>query len=252
MKRTLLEIVREILSDMEGDDVSSYTDTVESQQVAEVVRATYDQIISGRDWPHLYRTFRPSTTFPGTLTRLMLPENVMDIKFVKYNKLKFGDNRDRYEEIPFKEPQVFFEITDARNNEADNVDVWFDQESGVMVNVYNDRHPTMYTAIGEASLIFDAFDDQFDELLRGSDCWIYGKLYPNYTMDDSLYFPLPIEAYPYFIEEAKSTCFLTLKQMPNALADRHATTHRRRMSQKAWTIRNGITFPNYGRKGKGR
>lgn len=247
MKRTLLEITREILSDMEGDDVSSYTDTVESQQVAEIVRATYDQIISGRDWPHLYRIFRLTSTFSGTPTRMLLPENVMDIKFVKYNCQRLGQNRDVWTEIKYLPPQEFLAMTEARDSTLLTVTDWDELESGVTIHAYNDRPPTYYTSFYENALIFDSFDEEMETNMRSIQSYCYGKIYPSYTMADNLYFPLPVDAYPYFIEEAKSTAFATLKQMPNPKAEQHAMTHRRRMSQEKWIIKQGVQYPNYGR-----
>ena len=53
MKYTLLEIVQEILSDMDSDEVNSIDDTVESQQVASIVRSAYMALMSNRNWAHL-------------------------------------------------------------------------------------------------------------------------------------------------------------------------------------------------------
>lgn len=40
-KRTLLDIVQEILNDMDSDEVTSINDTIESLQVANIVRSCY-------------------------------------------------------------------------------------------------------------------------------------------------------------------------------------------------------------------
>ena len=41
MKRTLLEMVQSILSDMDSEDVNAVSDTLEAQQVASVIEDTY-------------------------------------------------------------------------------------------------------------------------------------------------------------------------------------------------------------------
>ena len=250
---TLLEMVQNILSDMEEDVVTSYTDTVSSQAVAEIIKNTYDNIISGRDWPHLYKMFKISSTGTNTPTRMLLPETIMSLVYVKYNKKRLGESRDRYTEIPFVEPQEFMRILDARDDSDDAIAIVNDPDSQVPLNVYTDRHPTMYTSFSEAALTFDGYygDVENGARLFTDNTQCYGRLYPNIVMSDSLYFPLPIEAYQMLLEEAKSTAFLTLKQMPNQKAEQHSVTQRRRMSQQAWTIRNGIKYPDYGRKGKG-
>jgi len=44
-KMTVLEIVQDILNDIDGDEVNSIDDTLESEQVAQIVKSTYDAII---------------------------------------------------------------------------------------------------------------------------------------------------------------------------------------------------------------
>lgn len=246
-------MVQNILSDMEEDVVTSYTDTVSSQAVAEIIKNTYDNIISGRDWPHLYKLFKLTATGNGTPTRMTLPDTIMSLDYVKYNKKRLGESRDRFTEIPFVEPRDFMRILDDRDDNDDAIAIVTDPDSQVPLNIYTDRHPTMYTSFSESSLTFDGYygDVEAGPRLTTDNTQCYGRLWPNIIMANSLYFPLPLEAYQMLLEEAKSTAFLTLKQMPNQKAEQHAVTQRRRMSQQAWTIRNGITYPNYGRKGKG-
>lgn len=67
-------------------------------------------------------------------------------------------------------------------------------------------------------------------------------------MSDTFTPDLPVQMFSYLLNEAKSVCFATLKQMANMKAEQASTTQRRRMSQEAWRIKNGIAYPNYGRK----
>lgn len=253
-KMTLIQMVQDILLDMGSDDVTSYTDTVESQQVANIIRDTYDHIIVGKDWPHLYKLFTLSSTGTNTPTRMLLPETLMSLDFVKYNRKQLNDDRERWEEIPFVSPKEFLEETAARNSESNNVQIVTDPDSGVEFNIFTDKHPTMYTSFSEISASFDGYngDVEDDARLFTSNTMAYGKLYPSIVMQDSLIFPLPIEGYTLLLEEAKSTAFLRVKEMPDQKAEQRAITQRRRMSQKAWSINRGIKYPDYGRKGKGR
>lgn len=249
-RMTLLEMTQNILSEMDSDTVDSYTDTVESQQVAEIIKATYFQLLDGRDWPHLYHNFRLNAPSTGNPTKCGIPSNVMSIKWVKYN-IKNDSGRDRFTEIPFVEPEEFTRILEQRDSTASNIQVVNDNVE-IFLNIYNDRQPTMWTSFTEANIYFDAYNSAIESPARlsSSKTVCFGKLYPNITMSDSLLFDLPIEAFSYLLEEAKSTCFLTLKQMPNQKAEQHAITHRRRMSRQAWAINRGIVYPDYGRKRK--
>jgi len=61
MKRTLLDMVQEILSDIDSDEIESIDDTVESEQVVSILKSTYYAMMSNRDWPHLRRSIQISS-----------------------------------------------------------------------------------------------------------------------------------------------------------------------------------------------
>lgn len=56
-KLTLLDIVQDVLSDMDSDEVNSINDSIEALQVAAIAKSTFYNIIDGRDWPHLYTVY---------------------------------------------------------------------------------------------------------------------------------------------------------------------------------------------------
>lgn len=244
---TYLELVTDILSDMDSDTVTTILETVESTQVAQIIETTYYNIIDGRDWPNLYQMFRLTETSGSTPTHMTIGTTVMDFKYVKYNTRKITDTKDRYTEIQFLEPQEFMRIVDERNSGASNITQVTDA-SNIKINVFNDRAPIYFTSFNETVIIFDAFDTAVETFLKTAKNQCYGKVYPTVTVSDGFYFDLPPDAFSYLLNEAKSACFLTLKQQQNAKAEQNAVTQRRRMSQEAWKLRNGIQYPNYGRK----
>jgi hypothetical protein len=79
MKLSLLDIVQDILNEMDGDTVNSIDDTVEAQQVAQIVKTTYLEMMANRNWPHLQTGFS-CTSFTDTSypTSLALPENIKE------------------------------------------------------------------------------------------------------------------------------------------------------------------------------
>jgi hypothetical protein len=86
-KMTVLDIVQNILSAMDSDEVNSISDTIESLQVAEEVKATYYDILAGLDEPHRQGSFQllglGDTTKPNYLK---LPDTVRDVTEVYYNQ----------------------------------------------------------------------------------------------------------------------------------------------------------------------
>lgn len=246
---TVLEMVKDILSDIDSDEVNSINDTVEALQVAQILKSTYFNIIDGRDWPHLYQPFQ--LTASGTTARpthMRLPDNIIDVSWVKYDCKATGETRDRVKNITFKTPAAFQDILEQRDS-TDTTITEVADTSGISMNIYNDRAPLYFTSFDNEYVVFDAYDSAVDSTLQTAKTSCYGKVYPTWTMSDTFVPDLPTQSFSYLLNEAKSTVALRLKQMPDQKAEQHSITQKRRQSQAAWRIAGGITMPNYGRKG---
>jgi len=86
MKMTLLEIVQNILSDMNSDEVNHISDTTESMQVASVVRDTYYELASNRLWPTNKQLITlTALSNSARRTHLRIPDNVAVVRDIRYN-----------------------------------------------------------------------------------------------------------------------------------------------------------------------
>lgn len=245
---SLLEIVQDIMSDMNSDEINSINDSVEALQVAQIVKSSYYNIIDGKDFPWLKELFQMASS--GTASRpthMTLPESVIDLDWIKYNCFKTGETRNRFREVKYKTPEEFFNIVNERVSTASNVTVVTDT-TGVQLNIINNQPPSYFTSFDDETLVFDSYDSAVDTTLQASKTQCYGKRSVVFTMSDSFVPDMPVQMFSYLLNEAKSTAFAVLKQMPNAKAEQHAMSQKRRMSQEAWRLKNGITYPNYGRK----
>ena len=246
-KMTLLEMTQDILSDMDSDEVNSINDSVESLQVAQIIKTTYYNIIDGRDYDFLYELFQLDAS--GTSSRpthMKLPENIIDLKYIKYNCKTLTDTKDKYLKIKYLMPEDFMEVVDSRDSSKSNVTVVTDP-TGISINVMNDKAPEYFTSFDDENLVFDSYDSQVDTTLQNSKTQCHGKRSVAFTLSDSFTPDLPVQMFSYLLAEAKSTAFVTLKQMPNAKAEQISNSQKRRMSQDAWRVKNGIHYPNYGR-----
>lgn len=246
-KLTVLEIVQDILSSMDSDEVNSINDTIESQQVAQIVKTTYYNIIDGKDYQHLYQLFKPDTSgVVATPTKVKLPQTVIDVRFVKYNKKGLTDTKDRVENIIYKSPEEFLDILNPRDSAASNVVVVSDI---VSLNIYTDRTPTYYTSFDGEYLILDSYDNEVDTTIQSHKFQCFGRIRPTFTISDSFIPDLPEQMFSYLLNESKAVAFVDLKQTQNPKAEQHSLSQRRRMSQDNWRLAGGISFPNYGRRG---
>jgi len=246
-KMTLLEMTQDILSDMDSDEVNSINDSVESLQVAQIIKTTYYNIIDGRDYDFLYELFQLDAS--GTSSRpthMKLPENIIDLKYIKYNCRTLTDTKDKYLKIKYLMPEDFMEVVDKRDSSKSNVTVVTDP-TGISINVMKDKAPEYFTSFDDENLVFDSYDSEIDSTLTNTKTQCHGKRSVAFTLSDSFTPDLPVQMFSYLLAEAKSTAFVTLKQMANAKAEQVSVSQKRRMSQDAWRVKNGIHYPNYGR-----
>lgn len=245
---TLLEITQDVLSDMDSDEVNSINDTIEATQVANTVRSVYEHLIDTRDWGHLYSLYPLDATGLSTPTTLTIPTNTIEILWLKYNKKKSTDANDRYEEVKYKLPEDFINLCNKRNSSDGSVEQI--TIGGVKVNVLNNVAPTYYTSFDNDTIVCDSYDGAVDDSLQTSKTQAYGKRLPVFTLSDDFIPDLPINAFALLVNESKSACSLKFKQAPDQKAEQYAITNRRKMSQDAWKVNKGITYPSYGRQRK--
>lgn len=245
---TLLEIVQDILNDLEADPVNSINDTVEAQDIAQIVKTTYFNLIDGRHWPHLYELFQLEALGLTTKPNYMkIPDTIVNVDWVKYNTRSSTDTRDKYTTITYKTPEEFLSLSNARDSSASNVQTVTDF-SLIPLYILNDKAPQYFTSFDDQYLIFDSFDSGVESTLQQSKSASRGIRNVTFTISDSYTPDLPVQAFSLLLNEAKAAAFLVSKQTVNQKAEQHSITQRRRMSQEAWKIKRGITYPDYGRK----
>jgi len=143
-------------------------------------------------------------------------------------------------------PEDFMEVVDSRDSSKSNVTVVTDP-TGISINVMKDKAPEYFTSFDDENLVFDSYDSEVDTTLQNNKTQCHGKRSVAFTLSDSFTPDLPVQMFSYLLAEAKSTSFVTLKQMANAKAEQVSVSQKRRMSQDAWRVKNGIHYPNYGR-----
>ena len=252
MKLTLLDIVQDIANDLDTDEISSINDTIESVQIAQIVKTTYFEMIANRNWPHLKRTIKlDSVSDTDRPTHLKLPDLVKEMIMFSYNKRSSSDpDRDLWKEVEYLEPENFLRKTNSRNVNNSNV-VSVTDFGGAEFLIYNDRHPQYYTSFDDVYIVCDSYDTDLEDTLQNSQNQCIAYVEPDWTHSDSFIPDLPSEAFPALLSEAKSTAFLALKQVANDKAEQKAMRQSRWLSRKAWRVSGGVRYPNYGRKSVG-
>ena len=247
-KPTLLAIVQEILSDMDSDVINSINDTDEAGQVAQIVKSTYDAMISNRNWPHTKRIIHlDSYSDSDKPTHMIISEDFKEIISIYYDKKKNGETRLLYQEVKWLDPDDFLRHTNSRNSDDDIITTVTDP-SGVLLLIQNNKAPTYYTSFDDETIVFDSYDSEVDNTIQASKTQARAYVIPDFIIDDDTIPDLPLEAFSALIEEAKSKSMYKLKQTQDIKSEQEAGRQQRWLSRKAWTVAGGIKFPNYGRK----
>lgn len=250
MKYTLLEIVQEILSDMDSDEVNSITDTVEAEQVAVIVKSTFNAMMVNRDWPHTRRLV--DFVASGTValpTHLKLGTNVKRMLSVSYNKAKAGETRKQYLPVKYLEPDAFLRRQNQLNSDQPNVDIITDT-TGVELLVRNDLSPEYFTSFDDSYMVFDSYDNTADNTLQESKVQAMAYVLPTWSHTDTSIPDLPDDAFPLLVEESKAKAQFKLRQFVDSKAEVEAGRQNRWLSRKARKIEGGIAYPNFGRGGR--
>lgn len=250
-KITLLEIVQDILSDADADDVNSINDTVESDQCARLVKDTYLQVCDNHDLEYIKTVDQLNATDSSTPAAMTRPTGFHTIELIKYDsKVTSGGNAE-FKEIHYMEVERFLQMIHGRDTDDTNVES-MTLDSGLEIFIYNDRAPMYYTIMDQGSdeLVFDAYNYSLETNLQASKSLAYGSQRPTLSLADSSTLDLPEHLETLVKREARAMFFDLYKDGVSREIDRT----RRRAEVRAQRHRNIIkntdndNRPDYGRK----
>lgn len=247
MKQSLLDMVQEILSDLNSDNVNSISDTIEAQQVAMIIKRTYLNMMSDRVWPHTGSLFKltPSSN-SARPTHMKMEDDVAEILWVKYNVFSLG-KEDSYGDVTYLRPEMFIDYSMARNPTHANVTSVMDIH-GTPLFINTDSHPTYFTTFDDEWLVFDSYDSQVDSTLQASKTQVFGYKQPVFTVADEFVPDVPNKAWAYFMAEAKAACFLKIKEVFSATDANTAAKQRAWLSREKRRVDPGTRYPDYSKK----
>ena len=235
-KMTLIEIVQNILSAMDSDEVNSFGDTVEAVQVADIVQETFYEIIGGLEEPHRSNSFRlESLSNVDKPNYLKLPGSVKDVEALYYDKQK--SSKVTWEEVTYLVPSEFVKLSLQQSTGSDVTAII--DFSGATHYIINNANPTYYTSFDDEYLIFNAWDNDVESTLQEHKSLALGTEMPSFTMEDTFIPDLPADYFPLLLSEAKQSAFVNLKQVSNSIEDRRSRRQRVRLMNNIHRAKRG-------------
>ena len=235
MRMTLLDMTQNILSAIDGDDVNSIADTVQSLQVARIVVETYYELYGNLDEPSRWGLVElQSLADPNQMTTMRLPDNVQNVKWIRYN----------CNEVEYQDPEEF--IIDG----AQGGDYQLDK-----ITIWTDRDPTRWTTFDNVHIVFNAINNSEDSVLQASKTICWGQFVPVFPFTDDAYPPYLAPAdYPGLLAEAKSTAFVNQTQAGSSKEEQRARRQRMRRQNDLWRANQRKPYErgvDYGRRRRG-
>jgi hypothetical protein len=230
-------MVQDILSDMNSDEVNSISDTVESLQVANIVRESYEYLVATLRIPErqslvhlegLADVDRPNY--------LRIPDTVKDIQWIKYNGA----------DVDYLVPEDFINYTLMNPGTLSVSDF-----GGVSYTIVTDRDPKYWTCFDDQYLVFDAFNSSDEATLQESKSMSFVDLDRTFRLEDDFICDLDANLFPLLFNEAKSVSFIDLKEVSNSGAEarsRRSLVRAQNELSKTSRPKAADRLPNYGRR----
>jgi hypothetical protein len=222
---TLLELTQQILSSMDSDEVNSINDTTEAQQVVGVIKTVYHDIVSVGELPRDDDLFQLTPSLDANLPVTMyLPEDVNDIRWLKYDNQTADDTRVNYQPLT---PMLLIDFIQMATSLDPTETGVFSYTQTVGSNTWtlygrNDTAPRYYTTTNDRTMLFDAYDAEVDTTLQGSKTMGFGqKTYP-WISADTFVPPLDNKQSQRLLHESKALAFAELKQSQHLKAEKSA------------------------------
>jgi hypothetical protein len=235
-KKTLLELVQNILSAMDSDEVNSIGDTVESNQVAEIVRETYEDLVSTLSIPerralsHLEGV--ADTNRPNYLR---IPDNVKEVLWIKY-----ADN-----DLDFLDTETFMKYVLSYGGSATVTDT-----NGVSYSIPDNESPKYWTSFDDEYVVFNAYNVDTESTLQSSNSLAFVEFNNDFQLTDSYVPDIDENLFPLLLSESKKASFVNLKQVSNSNEEARSRRQLVRVQNDLSRSKQGKPIdrlPNYGR-----
>lgn len=248
-KRTLLDMVQGILNTMDSDEVNSISDTIESTQVAKIIKDVYFEIIDDKELPCNNSLFSLNSSLDTAKpTHMTLPDNISKIYWIKYDsRLSNADPRD-YAIIHYMTPDDFLNFVNARDGSDTTQYQSVALTTNIDIIVKKDSAPQFYTSFDDQTFIFDAYNSGVDSTLQTNKSLCYGSERPTFNLTDNFTADLPENMFNLLYNTAMNRCHGVVKQQVNPMIDRLEKRTRVRSQRNKWREDMKYDWVDYGRK----
>ena len=245
---TLLEIVQEVLSKMNHDNVNTIDQTIESRQIAKEARVVYYDLMDRDDWPHLIQLKQLEGISDSTRPNMMqIPENATTVTGVRYETTQTTDDTRIFKDIYYLEPNDFLDLCFMRRTDQDNVTV-VKTFNNVELFILNDQPPTYWTTFDDNYIVFDSYDSDVETTMHSAKGLALMKIIPEWQESDTFVPDMPDQMFSAFLAELTSASSIYWKQGASPKDDQRAARSISRLRKDARKTDGKLKEANFGRR----
>jgi hypothetical protein len=250
-KKTLLRVVQDYLTYVDGFPVDSIFDSEESQQAALIAEHVFDTVVDKNN-DLAFQTVVRSLDASGDNTRpsvLLIPSEIRRIHSseIWYNTADTPTGVE-WKAIKYLRPEDFLKLADMQ---------FYDNESNKQIMVVNgtefvirnDKSPDYCTSFDQQELIFDSFDSDIDTTLQESRTKVIATQAPVFLIEDDFEIPLPERMHSGYTDLVIQECCSALRSMTIGTVSRRANQFVAKMQQSQRTVGGKLySQKKYGRR----
>lgn len=223
-KMTNLAMVKDILNDMDAEDITAIGDTEESNQVLAIIESTYFGMIADLTVPEHKELFNLTETDASSPSVMILPTNVAELDWVQMDvrTSEAAGVARRYTNIDWVSPEEFILRTRNRNDTDATVEI-LDHATytgSTEVFIRNDRAPAFFTSFDDETLVFDAYNLAIDTFLLAEKTQGYGTVEPTFTTTDAAIADVDSSRFPEFLSICKNRANAAIGKASNPKEER--------------------------------
>jgi hypothetical protein len=252
--QTLLDVVQGILNKLDSDAVSSIGDTVEADQIADLVRQVYFDIIDEYSLPGQ----RILTTLEGLsdLTKpnvLKIPDNTSSLLTFEYDTRLTSEDAIRYTPVCYMLPAEFLRMVNQRNSNDTDRFLVVNVVPNVSIITDVTQAPQKWTSFNDEHIVTDSYNAAIESTLQSSKTQVWVEKRHAFEKTDGFVFHLPQNLQSLFYRTAENEAYAIAKQVVNPkLEQKESRLRIRAQRNKHRDTQFGnntmVGSPNYGRK----
>lgn len=250
----MLDLVQDILSDADGDEVNNISDTIESDQCARVIRNEFRQIVDEFDLKFHETLTKLDATNSTTPTQMTRPEGFHSIEWIKYDRRVLATDDPSYETVWYREPAEFLRLTTSRTASDSEVETMVLGNSGHSLQIRNDQSPKWWTILeGYDDIIFDSYDSSLETNLQNSKTLVRGIQRPTLSLVNASVPDLPENLMVLLRNRARAFYFDVYKDGTTKEVDKRQRNSEVRSQRDKYItkkLQQERSGPNYGRRGR--